>query len=426
MDKIKKYLQYSYLAVIGYLPFHALITTTVINQIGAELYIKGIKDAFIFTLFILIFVYVILNQKKIVFKQHYIFSTFIVLFIVTVLLLALFNKGTNTQLISGMILFFRPLWMLFVGVLLVGLLSQSNYKDNLIRLTILCSFIVVAFGFLQVFLLPKDFLSIFGYSEATIKPYQTIDNNESFIRILSTLRGPNPLGAYLALLAPLAVYYFKKIRTRRNIIALIYGVFFLSTLYGSQSRSAWIGLVAGLATYVFLSFKNKKILAFITCAILPLISLGYIFRNSYFIQNTIFHRDPNESSAVDSDDQRIASLKYAIDRINEKPFGHGVGASGPASNYGPKPVIIENYYLDMAYQIGWFGMLLFLGLITSVGYSLLKQKTDLSNAVFSGLVAISVIALFWPVWTDETVALTWWGLAGLVLSSDIVQKVKKR
>src|SRR5437879_949183 len=67
------------------------------------------------------------------------------------------------------------------------------------RLLVWPAVAVVVVGLLQAFVLPLDFLRHFGYSSATIFPYETINHNSQYIRVMSTLRGANPLGAYLIL-----------------------------------------------------------------------------------------------------------------------------------------------------------------------------------------------------------------------------------
>lgn len=429
MTKTIKSLYFFCLGVFVYVPFHAFISTFTISVLGDILPIKGIKD-FAVLLAATPLIYVLYKYRyklrSINFKKPYLIFI-AALFFITIITLSTYSQP-YLQTIAGYITNYRY-YVFFVICIGVAIIYSKNIKnldlDKVVKIVLIANFVVIGFGFLQVFLLPKDFLSYFGYNETTIKPFQTIDNNESFIRILSTLRGPNPLGAYLAMMAPLAIYYFKKLKTNKILIGSVYSICFLATVYGSQSRSAWVGLVAGLLTYTFITLKNKKLFSLAAGVIIVFASLLYVFRDSNFIQNTVFHTDPNEASSIDSDDKRLETLSYAIEQVSEKPFGHGVGSSGPASNYGTNPVIIENYYLDMAYQIGWLGLIIYLGVIGSVGYALLKQKTQLSYAVFSGFMSVAVVAMFWPVWTDETIALTWWGLAGLVLSSDIVRKAKK-
>ena len=426
MKLLKYFTSHALPALLAYIPFHAIITTYVISYAGHAFIVKGFKDMVVFAAYLCALAIFFKNRTRLYMGKSMIFASFIMLFVLSTVLISIFNQNTDIEKVAGGVILLRPVLMLFLGTLTAIVIANSDMENKTLKIVMTASVVVVAFGFLQVFLLPKDFLSIFGYGAETIKPYQTIDNNESFIRILSTLRGPNPLGAYLAMLAPLGLYWLGKIKSNKYLKAGAYSVFFITTIYGAQSRSAWIGLLVGLITYALLMNKNKKRLIQYFVAILPLIAAGYLLRNTQFVQNTIFHNDPNEGNSINSDDQRISSLTYALRSVNEKPFGHGVGSSGPASNYGSSPVIIENQYLDIAYQIGWLGLVCYLGIVICVGWMLIRQGSGLSYALFSGLVAVSIIALFWPVWTDETVALTWWGLAGIVISSGIVHKKKKQ
>ena len=70
--------------------------------------------------------------------------------------------------------------------------------------------IVILFGLIQLFILPHDFLKHIGYSPHTIPAYQTVDSDISYHRIQPTLRGANPLGAYLVLVIPAMFLAFKK------------------------------------------------------------------------------------------------------------------------------------------------------------------------------------------------------------------------
>jgi hypothetical protein len=171
-----------------------------------------------------------------------------------------------------------------------------------------------------------------------------------------------------------------------------------------------------MLAHLYFNTVNKKNISLALGALLIICSGLFIARNTDFIQTTIFHRDPAEVSDINSDDQRLDSISSAVRSINEKTLGHCIGSSGPASNYGDQPYIIENHYLDIAYQLGWVGLFLHINITLYVGYLLWKLKTKLAYAHVAGLIAISVIAMFWPVWSDETIALIWWGLAGFIIS----------
>jgi hypothetical protein len=78
------------------------------------------------------------------------------------------------------------------------------------RLLFIPAILVAAFAILQYLILPYDFLKHFGYGDSTISPYETINHNLNHIRVASTLRGSNPLGAYLVLpLSAVALMWIK-------------------------------------------------------------------------------------------------------------------------------------------------------------------------------------------------------------------------
>ena len=70
--------------------------------------------------------------------------------------------------------------------------------------------LVCIIALLQATILPKDILKSLGYSDLTIKPYLTVDQNNDFVRINSTLRGPNPLGAFAVIAISLMVVFWRR------------------------------------------------------------------------------------------------------------------------------------------------------------------------------------------------------------------------
>src|SRR5690606_23612802 len=88
-------------------------------------------------------------------------------------------------------------YILFFALCYVLIGLYPRYRQLMLRIALIGAAVVVSFGMLQL-LLPADALKVLGYSESTIAPYNTIDRNDDFIRYQSTLRGPNPYGAYAA------------------------------------------------------------------------------------------------------------------------------------------------------------------------------------------------------------------------------------
>jgi hypothetical protein len=96
----------------------------------------------------------------------------------------------------------------FLAVLLAA--QRSSFLGRAWpKLLLVPAGLVVAFATLQYVALPHDFLAHFGYhANSTIAPIETINHNNHYIRVQSTLRGANPLGAYLVLvLSALGVFW---------------------------------------------------------------------------------------------------------------------------------------------------------------------------------------------------------------------------
>lgn len=294
--------------------------------------------------------------------------------------------------------------------------------------------LVMIFGFLQVAILPYDILKYLGYSTDTIAAYLTVDQNYDYIRINSTLRGPNPLGAYAAIVMAFSASYW--IKNRNKITAgganlpfkdlkpawmhtFWWVLFALSifVLYFSYSRSALVaGAVAVGLTVLFAVHKKIFKPLIISVFTVGLLSSGlvYVFKDTEFVSHVILHEDPNEGNDVNSNDGHVESLIDGTDRLIRQPWGAGIGSTGSASLFGPEPLIIENQYLFVAHEVGWLGLGLFLAIFILVMIELWGRRSDwLALAVFSSGVGLALVGILLPVWVDETVAIIWWGLASL-------------
>lgn len=278
--------------------------------------------------------------------------------------------------------------------------------------------IVVVFGLLQVFVLPKDFLIHFGYGVQTIEPFETINNDPNYIRIASTLRGANPLGAYLLIpLSMLAVLITKKQQNKKQAALFVGG---LIVLFFTFSRSAWIGAILAFATIALVQYpkiyKNAKFLiAGVSIAVIGLLAVIGLQNNSRF-QNLIFHTHDNSTVATSSNDVRSGALQNGVEDVVDDPLGDGPGSAGPASVYNDEPRIAENYYLQIAQEVGVVGMILFLLINAGIGILLWLRRDDtLALSLFASLIGISFVNLLSHAWTDDTLAYVWWGMAGIAM-----------
>lgn len=293
--------------------------------------------------------------------------------------------------------------------------------------------VVIGFGLLQITVLPHDILTYLGYGRDTIAPYLTVDQNMDYIRINSTLRGPNPLGAYAVIvLAMVAAVLAKGWGFIRNWERWVLGVLGMGSgviLWVSYSRSAL--LAAGVALGVLaLVVYGRKLRPALWAGLLGLAVLAgvtvFALRDTPFISQVVLHEDPLEGNAVNSNDGHAESLVDGTERLLRQPLGAGIGSTGSASLYSDQPVIIENQYLFVAHETGWIGLGLFVAISGGALVLAWRRRDDwLALAVFSSGIGLMVIGLVLPVWVDDTVSIIWWGLAAVALAPPAAHTQRK-
>ncbi len=172
---------------------------------------------------------------------------------------ALYKHDVTTKALGyGLIVDLR--FFLFFAVCLVAVSNNDWLKRNWKQLLLIPGAVVVSFGLLQHFALSYDFLRHFGYGQATIMPYETINHNLNYVRIMSTLRGSNPLGAYLVLvISAITVLFMRAKNSKWRWIYGLFGIASAATLFYSYSRSAWIGAALGVAIAVWFSIKTPVV-----------------------------------------------------------------------------------------------------------------------------------------------------------------------
>jgi hypothetical protein len=346
-------------------------------------------------------------------------------------LVALARHGVNAKALGyGLIVDLR--FLLFFLLCLVVASKTDWFKSHWRNLLLLPALIVVVYGLIQHFFLPADFLRHFGYSLKTIVPYQTVNQNQQFIRAQSTLRGPNPLGAYLTIvLSVLTVLLFRAKDATKRVLCSGMIVATLGLLFFSYSRSAFVGAALAVVVIVAASLRSQRGRIFFTAAIGSVVIIGIIsavvLKQDAQFQNIIFHTSTNSSIKTTSDKNHFAATTQALRDVIAQPLGHGPGTSGPASFYNNHPSRDpENYYLQIAEQTGWLGLVIFLLINWLIGKELWHHRRDpLALIALSSLIGILCINLLLPSWTDDTLAYIWWGIAGIALSSTLSPKVRK-
>jgi hypothetical protein len=427
-SRLATYMAWAALAILFLLPLHAFFTAWAASRVGYYDQVRVWKEIII--LFLSLACVVLLARDRSLRQQflHSKLTLFIALYIALGLLRTAYgyNAGiTNFESTAyGLIGGFRYL-LFFVVVGLVAARSQVLQRWWPFAV-ITPATMVVMFGLLQEFVLDRNFLTHFGYGPDTIPAFQSVDQKTDYARAQSLLRGPNPLGAYLAFMITIFTGMFYKFKSYRFSFGFLIGGSAL-LLYFTYSRSAWIGLAISLAAWALLAIKDKKVLKYLLIGgLIGVLVVGfgvYAFRNNDNVQNTIFHTDET-SSASSANSVRFQAIQDAAKDVVNHPLGQGLGSAGPASARGPSPKIAENYYLQVAQEVGIFGLILYLGITVGVGYRLYERRAQLlAQVLLASLIGISVINLVSHAWMDDTLSLMWWGLAGIALAANAKPKL---
>ena len=370
--------------------------------------------------------FIIWRKKKWQILNNWLIWLVAVYTILGVLTAIFMPKGINAT-IAGLLIDYR--FILAFGLFYIAGNLYPQFRQILVRLGVIGFSIVVIFGLLQVFVLPHDALKHIGYNKETnIAPYLTVDENYSYIRINSTLRGPNVLGAMMVMsiagITSFVVVFRKKLLKDKLKLWWLLAFFIgsLICLWASYSRSA-LGAAAIAGLFAVIVYYRKRItkthvIGFLAGFLIVFVGI-FMLKDNHFVSTVVLHEDPNEAGLVNSNDGHKESLIQGTELMLSQPLGAGMGSTGSASLMTEKPIIIENQYLFIAHELGWLGIVLFLAISGAVLWLLWKiwrKKGDwLALAVLSSGVGLMIIGLVLPVWVDDTVSIVWWGLAGFLL-----------
>ncbi len=415
-------IKYGLVFLIATMPFYAFLTVYGSYLIGHYTSLRLYKETLLVLLMVVGIYWVIVSRSlaRVFFKDR--LTQLIIAFAAVVVLwgfVAYLDGHVSLKAFGyGLIVDLR-IFLVFVIARLLSL--KYKFKDKtLYKLILYPALIIVGFGLMQIFVLPHDFLSHFGYSLKTIIPYETINNNSKYVRIISFMRGSNPLGTYLILpLSALVTLFFKKPKLRLKI-----GLFFVASLLVllfTFSRSAWIGAFVAVCLVVYLKIPSaviRKRLLYL--AVLGAILFGsslIIFKNNHVYQNLIFHTQSNSKIATTSDAGHLNGLSAGLHQIMSTPLGDGTGTAGPASVYNTKSGarIAENFYIQIGQELGLIGLVIFVLIQFIVAVRLYKKSSDLSLIMFASFIGITIVNMFSHAWADDSLAYVWWGLAGLII-----------
>ena len=229
------------------------------------------------------------------------------------------------------------------------------------------------------------------------------------------MRGPNPLGAFAVIAISLMVVFwrrYQKISKPCLILGIVVLCGALVALWFSYSRGAWLAMLVSIIIIPLIyqaknGTINRHLLLIVPTMTVILITLIGLNSKSSFVQNVIFHNNPESSSVIKSNHGHMQSMTDGVSTVVNHPFGFGLGSVGSPSLLSGSPKIIENQYI---YIVLW---------------KLYSQRDNLSIGVLVSGIGMAIIGMFLPVWADDTIGIIWWSLAGLIIATNKKKNNKK-
>ncbi len=418
--------------MLAYMPFHIFLAQSLSLSTGGLDVWKVAKD--FVTIFLLVFaiVFALYSQKL---RDNKVFRITLILAIVYGLLHFLtyiFSKQTSLSVAMLAATYNNRLfWYFLIAFVGVRLVKDKNIDVRVIKLILAISTLVCLVGLLQWFL-PKDILTHIGYSiERGVKPNFFINDDINYPRIMSTIRDPNSLGAFLILPTLLLASLYGKVKKERK--RLIAGLLLLHALILilTFSRAAWGGIIISGLTLLIIGNKKKasfllKQYWMILVALIILFGVGlYSQRQSYFVRSVVFRiDDKNKATDPDSDQLHVYFIEKGVNGVIQKPMGYGPGTAGIVSIQNENGgTLTENYYIQIAHEVGVFGLLIFVMAWGYVVKLLVQAKSVLGTTLVASACAYAVMAMVMHLWSNEAVAAQWWLLAGAIIGINYNKKL---
>ncbi len=405
---------YGLAIILVLMPFHAFFSVY-LGCLGLNrLIVQSWKEALVLILGLSWIIYQI-SRKKLAIK----FDATNLIFLLIVFLslfVTIFIRPNSEAVLFGIKTNLVAIALFYVAQ--TPMATGSFIKKNLLWLVLIPALIVSVLAIFQAFLISPSFLEKLGYGVSTIDPRQIIDGSIKFYRSFSTLGGPNQLGAYLLITLAFSLAYGIK---QKSWFVTLSSLPILAGIILSFSRSAWIGAIITFVLAVFLSISRKQKIYFVLSTLIVAMLAGGLVISQIGtnprLENILRHGRVFEGRVEGSDSSRITALAEATNAVLKNPFGHGLGSAGPASFKADKPFIPENWFLQIAYEIGVLGLLLYIFAFAALLGDFIRNRSNpLAVSLFSATVGILTINIFLQAWGDSTLVLIGFALYGIYKS----------
>ena len=173
---------------------------------------------------------------------------------------------------------------------------------------------------------------------------------------------PNGLAFIIVSVLPF-IYYYAKLNKKIFIISLLLIPAMIWALILTASRSGFVALLAVLGLIVLKTrYKFLMVVALVLCVFVSYPFLSANTKDRYF---SIVSSDTKNAATSEG---RIEGVKKSFQVALRKPIvGHGLGTSKEANwNFGQSTHLAHNLYAEIAQELGFVGLFIFILYIMSI------------------------------------------------------------
>lgn len=417
-DDLTKLLRGGIITLLLLLPFHAFLVIVISRLTGHELVLAAWKELIVLVLAAAGLVLMLLDGNFAWLKRK---TNYAVLgAIASGLIASLINWQFDISWLAGVKTTILPL-ILFLTVQQVA----ESFDDSLLeKLVLLPALAVSALAVWQFLAIPTSLLTSIGYNASTIVPYQSVHPGFDAARAFSTLGGPNQLGAYLILPATwLLIRAIKQVSRRERLASAIGFCLVAAALTVTFSRSAILALVVAVVTVLIVTVPKRwrwpLVGTLAVAAVAAWFGLQAILDHSpgSALRSFVLRGELSATGQViGGDSGHVKAIEQGVEKIVEHPLGTGIGTVGPASFYESTPFLTENWFLQIALELGLPGLALILFAFGRLLLNFHRKSGLFTTAMFASLIGLIVANLFLHSFADSTLGLTYFALAGIALA----------
>jgi O-antigen ligase len=210
----------------------------------------------------------------------------------------------------------------------------------------------------------------------------------TLLRASAFFPDPHIFAYFVGMLLPLVLWQSRRFALWKRVL---FGSMMFAALGLSFSRSGYVGLI--IAT-VYAMWQSRSLL---TRYVTPLRTGFVVLGVSVLMFSPVASRFASSFSLEDgSVSERVRLLREAVVNIQVMPFaGVGLGSYPllvkPTAEFR-EPIYVHNMYFDIAVEIGFVGLILFLGLLVAVFAQ--RQKSATLPVASSTWVMVSLVLFF--------------------------------